>query len=526
MFRRLRFLLPALLFIIMSYSICEADDQAGDQSSDDIKKRIEALEAQVKALQAELDKTKEREFVSTLPWEPGREAAYPGDGVSLAVHGYFRGRALIEANTRNRYTNDAGYTMYAYDPRSTLKNDYGWWDMRLLVRTVVNFGEVADLIVSLQFGDVSWGSQSPALGGEGTAIYDRMEPFFRELYTRLRIYTLPWYLEFGRMPFSLGNSLIVGAEHTGVATYWRHKFFEAGFGGFRDYEGEPFEMKEKWNDDMDWFTVWAKATPTPSHRLDLFGYLLDLKVPSPPVIIWPGYPTRLLPGFEQNAYQGQDDKLYDVGGRYIFTHNGFSANFEFDKQFGSVKASDKAYDDIYFRGFAGMAKMDWRFGAGHRIAWTSGYGSGDDPKTTNYEGFFAPFNDFGIRDDDPDESINRGYFSVYEHLSPGAGVPGRLFDDLGTGGIENTVFTNLGYDTRALPNHHFYVSLGYIQAARKNPQTDSSIIGLENDARIEYIFNKNVTFSIYGGHLFILGDYFRKHAHDAAQLFFEWRLNF
>ena len=119
---------------------------------------------------------------------------------------------------------------------------------------------------------------------------------------------------------------------------------------------------------------------------------------------------------------------------------------------------------------------------------------------------------------------------MYEFLSPGAGVPGRLKDNLGTGGIENTTFVNLAWDANFQRNHHYYLSVGYIQASRKNPITGSNVIGIENDARVDYNFSNNVSFSLYGGHIFILGDYFslskrkRDHAHDAASLRGEWKL--
>jgi hypothetical protein len=113
---------------------------------------------------------------------------------------------------------------------------------------------------------------------------------------------------------------------------------------------------------------------------------------------------------------------------------------------------------------------------------------------------------------------------VYGSLSPGAGVPGMLKRNLGTGGLENTIFANFGADLGFQDNHHYYVSYGYIRAARPNPQTDDADIGWELDARVDYLFSNNVVFAIYGGHLFMTGDYFRRNAHDAAQVYFEWKL--
>jgi hypothetical protein len=99
-----------------------------------------------------------------------------------------------------------------------------------------------------------------------------------------------------------------------------------------------------------------------------------------------------------------------------------------------------------------------------------------------------------------------------------------LRENLGTGGIENTIFANLGWDSNFQANHHYWVSVGYIESARENPITNSDMIGVEMDLRIDYLFSNNLIFSIYGGHLFILGDYFREDAHDAAQFVAEWKL--
>ncbi|MCZ7586973.1 MAG: hypothetical protein M5R36_28515 [Deltaproteobacteria bacterium] len=123
------------------------------------------------------------------------------------------------------------------------------------------------------------------------------------------------------------------------------------------------------------------------------------------------------------------------------------------------------------------------------------------------------------------DNIRSGYFHVYEFVSPGAGVPGRLRDNLGTGGIENTTFVNLAWDSYALlRNHHFYTSVGYIQASEPNPETNDAVIGVETDMRVDYLFSNNVAFALYGGHLFMLGEYFRENAHDAAVLRGEWRV--
>ena len=499
------------------------DADVGPDSVDELNARIDELQARLEAMERQKQRIDRR--MRAMDWEGDRDYFYLPNGWTIACHGEWRGRALIEANTVNAYTNYAGERVYAYDPRSTLSNDYGWWDQRLQVRTVFNFGDTADLIAKIQVGDSVWGSRSRIWGDDGEGKFDRVTIQFRELWARFPIDPIPLYLEFGRMPWELGNRLIQGNEYDGARTYYRHRYFEFGFGAFRQYEGENYEMKMQTNDDEDTFVSWFDITPTLNQKILLFGWLDDMKVAAQPNQLDNLSPMHLLPGFDQDLYEGQESQLYDFGINYVGNFKDLTVNLEYNHQMGALLAHpDRGAEDIGFKGFGGIAKIDWRLAGTEYLVLTSGYGSGDDPGTVAYEGFFAPDNDFGIKEEDMYEYRNRGYFAVYENLSPGAGVPGRLRENLGTGGIENTIFTNLGWDSNFQANHHYWVALGYIQAARQNPDTDSSIIGIELDTRVDYLFSNNVIFSIYGGHLFVLGDYFRKNAHDAAQLVFEWKL--
>jgi hypothetical protein len=514
-----------------------AADDAGDEKDDpppadaptvdQLKQQIAELERRLAELEKKSAAANEPPaHIKQLDWEADRDGVALGNQVYLTFHGEFRGRALIEANTRNAYTNFGGERVYAYDPRSTFENDYGWWDQRLQVRTVFNFGSTADLIIKLQLGDIVWGSKAPVMGGTGDAKFDQVTLFFRELYTRIDLSPIPAYLVFGRMPVELGNRLIMGNEHDGAYTYFGPKFLKIGFGAVRQYEGENYEMKLKWNDDEDTFFAWLHGFPAERQKLSAFGWCSDWKVTQYPNRPDPTSALYLLPEFSQAKYASQESQQWNVGGNWVGGFGPVTINAEYDHQFGQILAGgdDPAASNIDFKGFAALVKTDWHVTNLDRLALTIGYGSGDDPETTDYEGFFAPDNDFGIKEESMSESIDRGYFSVYEHLAPGAGVPGRLRDGLGTGGIENTVFANLGADIGRQDNHHYYVSWGYLRAARPNPVTNDAEIGWEMDARVDYLFNNNVTFSVYGGHLFMTGEYFRKHAHDAAQLYFEWKL--
>lgn len=493
-------------------------------SDAELQQRINDLEQRLSILEHE--RNSGEDTVRALPWDPNREGYALSNGWYFTFHGEFRSRALVEANTLNGYTNFAGERVRAYDPNSTLNNDYGWWDQRLQVRSLMNFGRHADLIVMMQLGDIVWGSEAPIMGGHGQGKFAQSTLFFRELYTRLSMSPIPLYLVFGRMPVNLGNRLMFGLEHDGAYTYYHHQYFEVAAGAVRQYEGENYEMSMRTNDDEDIFFGWINVTPTPQQRVSIFGYCDDLKVtqfPNRPDAVSPLY---LLPNFTQFDYTSQTSQQWDVGVNWVGEFGPVTINAEYDHQFGTLFANKDAagVSDIHFRGWAALLKTDWRMTDADTLALTMGYGSGDDPDSADYEGFFAPYNDFGIRDDNMDEYIQRGYFSVYEHLAPGAGVPGRLFDNLGTGGIENTIFANLGADLGFQANHHYYVSWGYIRAAEPNPRTDDANIGWEMDARVDYLFSNNVVFSIYGGHLFMTGEYFRRHAHDAAQVYFEWKL--
>jgi len=532
MWRCLFFIFILLTFVMAPLAFSDESDEDSEDEKEkeksekeynDLLDRVSELEDKLERMEKVKKRTKRH--INALEWEKDRDYFLLPNGWTISCHGEFRSRAIIEANTINAYTNYGGERVYAYDPRSTLSNDYGWWDQRFQMRTVANFGSTADLIAKIQIGDSVWGSRAPLWGETGQGKFDHVTIMFRELWTRLNMDPIPMYLEFGRMPWELGNRLIQGNEFDGARTYYKNKYFEMGFGAFRQYEGENYEMKMKTNDDEDTFVAWSNITPTPNHTLSMFGWLDDLKVTAKPNQIDPMSPLWLITGFDQDLYEGQESQLWDVGVNYIGAINNFTINMEYNHQFGTLNAHpDRGAGDINFKGFGGIVKLDWKIAGTEYITWTSGYGSADDPDTTSYEGFFAPDNDFGMKEEDMFENRRRGYFSVYEHMSPGAGVPGKLREDLGTGGIENTIFTNLGWDSSFQANHHYWLSFGYIQAAMKNPDTDTAIIGVELDARVDYLFSNNVIFSIYGGHLFILGDYFREDAHDAAQLVFEWKL--
>jgi hypothetical protein len=526
----IRILILSLVLLLAAILPVSADENEESADAEPEGSTVEQLQEQLDELSQRLEeferqRKKSEALTNALEWESDRDFFTLPNGWTIALHGEFRSRAMIEANTVNAYTNYAGERVYAYDPRSTLQNDYGWWDQRLQFRTLVNFGSTADLIAKIQVGDSVWGSRARVWGDDGEGKFDKVAIMFRELWVRMDLDPIPLYLEFGRMPWELGNRLIQGNEYDGARAYYRHKYFELGFGAFRQYEGENYEMDMATNDDEDTFVAWLDINGHPEQTLSFFGWLDDLKATAKPNTPDPLSPLWLLPAYDQDLYESQESQLWDVGVNYVGQYTDLTVNLEYNHQFGSLLAHpDRGAENIDFEGYGGIAKFDWRLFGEDYLVWTSGYGSGDDPATVDYEGFFAPDNDFGIKEEDMHEYRRRGYFSVYENLSPGAGVPGMLRENLGTGGIENTIFTNLGYDSNLQVNHHYWFSAGYIQAARKNPETDSAIIGWEVDARVDYLFSNNVIFSLYGGHLFIMGDYFRERAHDAAQLYFEWKL--
>ena len=504
----------------------DTEDRDDDSNQVDLQKKIETLEKRIEELENQPRNPKPG-HIEGLDWDRDRDGVALANGWYFTFHGEFRSRALVEANTRNAYTNFGGERVFAYDPESTLSNDYGWWDQRLQMETTFNFGDTADLIMLMQLGDIVWGSQAPVVGGNGQAKFDRVDLYFRELYTRIDLYPIPMYLVFGRMPIDfLGNRLIMGNEHDGAYTYFGPKWLTAGLGAVRQYEGENYEMKMKWNDDEDTFLAWIQSQINDNHKVQAFGWVNDWKVTQFPNVVAPNSPLRLLPEFTQEKYTSQESQQWNLGANWVGQFGDLTLNAEYDHQFGKLLANDdvEGTQDINFKGFGGIVKADYAITGADTLALTTGYGSGDDPDTIDYEGFFAPDNDFGIRDDLMDEYITRGYFSVYEHLSPGAGVPGRLRDGLGSGGIENTIFANLGLDLGFQDNHHYYVSWGYLRAAEQNPDTNDAEIGWELDARVDYLFSNNVIFAVYGGHLFMTGDYFRTNAHDAAQVYFEWKL--
>jgi hypothetical protein len=472
------------------------------------------LAAQVAALREEVAKLKARQ---------DRWADW-----TVRVGGEFRARALVEANTKNAYVNKGGVPVYAYRPDSTLQNDYGWWDYRGQLRLDVAFRDRAELHTFVEVGNAAWGNQAPIFGGDEARSFGNTELAFRELYVEVGMDPIPLRMKFGRFRHPLGNRLIWGLENDGLDVYYRNRYVTAGFMGFRQYEGERYEMSVAMNDDEDTFIAYVDARPADGHALSVFGYLTLYEIPentdnAPD----PKSPLYNLPGWNPADYAHQSNALYTVGANWVADWSRVKLNLELDWQWGEVHPTSGRSDvpPIRFKGKAALAKLDVRTTDADILALTAGYGSGDDPKTADCEGFFAPDNEFGVRDDLPRDYVERGAFAVYGHLSPAAGVPGKLEEAQGTGGIENTIFGLVGYDLNSQANHHYYVGVGGIWAAEPNPETGSRDVGIEVDVSLDYRFGEHVTFRTYGGHLFMLGDYFRKNAYDAAAVYWEWKVS-
>ncbi|MBZ0274201.1 hypothetical protein K8I61_19335 [bacterium] len=507
-----------------------ADDGEEETESDDAdasEARVEALEKRI--LELEARDAFSRDHIGSLEWDADRDYLVTQNRWFVTTHGYLRTRAVLEANTVNGYTNAAGEEIFAYDPRSTFKNDYGWWDTRLSSKTIVNFGDTAEIVLWLQLGDWVWGTQSPAFGGTGRGKFDSAGLQAREAWARYELEFIPVAMEFGRMPWVLGNGIIQGNEQDGARLYWFNKWIDVGFGAFRQYEGENIEMSQRFNDDEDTFVFWATPRPGRGHEIELFGWLNLFETPELPARMNPDSPLFRLPGYTQARYASQGSELWNVGANWRGELGaGFAIDIEIDKQFGEIKpAADRAdVEAIEFSGAAAYGKLSYHYNDRDQIALAGGYGTGDDPDTRAFEGYFAPDHRFGWYDEVPEEPIRHAFFGVYDHTAPGAGVPGRYRDNLGAGGLDNTQFVNLAWDTwRFLRNHHFYVSVGAISASRANPDTDARFIGIENDMWMDYIFSNNVTFSLYGGHLFLFDEYFQKDNHDAAILRGDWKLS-
>jgi len=445
----------------------------------------------------------------------------------IVLRGEFRSRALIEANTKSGYTNRSGETIYAYDSRSTINNDYGWWDSRFQLRLDVLFEDHVEFGFFGQIGDTAWGNLSPIFGGSPEETLGNREFFIRELFVDVSLGPfIPLGLKFGRFDAELGNRLVWGLEQDGLDAYYQNDWLRVGLMGIRQHEGERYEMVMKYNDDEDTFVFYADADVKPVWNLVGFVYWNLFEMPSPPAEPHVNSPLYSLPFWSPENYASQGSHLWTAAANLVGDWTRFRLNLEFDYQWGKIKPTESRQDvpAIDFLGYAAFAKLDYRFAGTEILALSMGYGSGDDPDTVDYEGFFAPDNDFGIEEDGINEYIVRGFTSVYEHLSPAAGVPGKMKEGYGTGGLENLIFALLGWDSRYLDNHHFYLGFAYLVAAEPNPATGERHIGLEMDLSWDYYFSRHVVFRTYGGHLFMTGDYFRKDNHDAAQIYWEWKV--
>lgn len=492
----------------------------------DLNSRIESLEKQVKELNDKLEEQKNKSENNLVS--------------HFKISGEYRNRAQIQVNTINNYTNIGGDVLSAYEPGSTTSHDYGWWDHRLQINTETTFYGDAILAVDLEVGDAVWGNQSPLFEGEGSGTvnkFDSTEIEFKQMYMDIGLYPLSIRGRIGRQDMQLGSGLLFGNRHDGFRFYYPGDGCEIGIMHTRQWEGENAELSASLNDDEDTYIVYGKRKG--ALDVEAFGLLNKMHVSSKDGDLFDQSPLYLLPNFSQADYVSQENYMAGVGIALKKDFGKITARLEGDYIWGTVYASNPEKSDIDIKGFALFGKLDYRNTETSRIAFSAGYGTGDDPKTNDYEGFFAPDNNFGI-DEGYTEGYLRRYTMVYEDLSPGAGVPGMLgvkpgpyssgtnngYYSFGTGGLDNTTFAMLSWDYTGLPRHRFYFGGAYLRASEPNPDTDSSDIGVEIDGLVEYYFTQYLNFSLYGGHLFMLGDYFGKNAGDAANLVGEFRLRF
>ncbi len=515
------------LFIILAPCASMAEDI-------DLKGRLDSLEKQVAELNERL---KEKEN------ETANEAIS-----SFKISGEYRNRAQIQVNTINNYTNADGEILHAYEKGPTTSHDYGWWDHRLQLNTETIFYSAHRLILDMEIEDAVWGNQSPLFEGRESGDvnkFDNTEIEIKQLYMDIGLFPSRLRGRIGRQDMQVGNGLIFGNRHDGFRFYYPGDIWDIGVMHTRQWEGENAEMAANLNDDEDTYIAYAKRKG--DLNTEVFGLLNKMHVSKASGDLNDFSPLYLIPGFfdsdtRQIDYVSQDNYMAAFGMALEKRFERITAKFEGDYVWGTVYSSNPAKNDIEIGGFALFGKVDYRQSDTSRIALSLGYGSGDDPDTTDYEGFFAPDNNFGTGEGYAERYIGK-YMEVYEYLSPGAGVPGMLnvkpgphtppsrennkgHYSFGTGGLENTTFAMLSWDYTGLPRHRFYFGGAYIRASEPNPITDSSEIGYEIDGLVEYYFTPDVNFSLYGGHLFMTGDYFGKGAGDAANLVGEFRLRF
>ena len=492
----------------------------------DLKGRLDSLEKQVSELNERLR---------------DKESDAANDTVSrFRVSGEYRNRAQIQVNTVNNYTNTGGKLLKAYEKGATTSHDYGWWDHRLQLNTETDFYSMARLIVDMEIEDAVWGNQSPIFEGQNTDTvnkFDNVEIEFKQFYMDIGLYPSRLRGRIGRQDMQVGNGLLFGNRHDGFRFYYPGEKYEIGIMHTRQWEGENAELSANLNDDEDTYIVYAKRKA--SLQAEVYGLLNKMHVSEKIGDLNDFSPLYLLPGFSQADYASQDNYMAAFGTALEKKFRSVTAKFEGSYVRGNAYSSNPAKDDIEVKGFALFGKVDYQASETNRIALSLGYGSGDDPKTNDYEGFFAPDNNFGTGEGYRERYTGK-FLEVYEYLSPGAGVPGMLnvkpgphpigtnkgYYSFGTGGLENTTFAMLSWDYTGLPRHRFYFGGAYLKASEPNPVTDSSGIGFELDGLVEYYFTPDVNFSLYGGHLFVTGDYFGKGAGDAANLVGEFRLRF
>jgi len=344
-----------------------------------------------------------------------------------------------------------------------------WYDGRVQLKVDATISPNTTAVVEIETGgtrdDVyKWGADKNGNSG-ATGLYQEGNAKIGDLTLRQAyvahqgkgLGTLAGF-KVGHMPVKLGNGLFLNHGKMGddgiVLWISPSKGTELSLTTLKFREGK----EEEDDDDADSYTLAAETSLDGVKLSGDVSYVYD----------------QSLTG---------DNELWNIGIRGEAALTGLKLRGDIEIQTGEKKDTGSTID---YKGWALLLGVDANVGPAVVTA-EFGYGSGDDPDTTDNEAFITSL------------SSGQKYTWVYDYrVKTAAGGTNT--------GLTNTWYVKVGASAKATPEVKLGVDLYYLNAVEYvslNGGKPDDNLGVELDGKLEYQIDTNLVYFVTGGVLFV-----------------------
>jgi len=344
-----------------------------------------------------------------------------------------------------------------------------WYDGRVQLKVDATISPNTTAVVEIETGgtrdDVyKWGADKHGNSG-ATGLYQEGNAKIGDLTLRQAyvahqgkgLGTLAGF-KVGHMPVKLGNGLFLNHGKMGddgiVLWISPSKGTELSLTTLKFREGK----EEEDDDDADSYTLAAETSLDGVKLSGDVSYVYD----------------QSLTG---------DNELWNIGIRGEAALTGLKLRGDIEIQTGEKKDTGSTID---YKGWALLLGVDANVGPAVVTA-EFGYGSGDDPDTTDNEAFITSL------------SSGQKYTWVYDYrVKTAAGGTNT--------GLTNTWYVKVGASAKATPEVKLGVDLYYLNAVEDvslNGGKPDDNLGVELDGKLEYQIDTNLVYFVTGGVLFV-----------------------